>query len=418
MKVLWFEVSIPNNYKGENHYIGGWQDALERIVKPVKDIELYISFETNNINDKVKTIDGVTYIPMFLSYTKKERHKNKQTWEVTAQKLEKAMSNVVKEVNPDIIHVFGTEWPFGRIAKYTVIPVVVHIMGSILPYMNALYPPGISFRDSLAIIPWWNIKKRIERIFAERKKHTWEDSELQVWKNVKYYMGRTEWDRSLSNIMHPQRKYFHVDEALRPDFISPSKEWKGYNNTKLRLITTGCSTFWKGPDMLLKTAKILKQSGIDFEWIVAGKMNDDVKTIVQSKLNTTFEKEGVNLIGMTPPSKLMDLLCSSTLYVHTAYIENSPNSICEAQCLGVPIISTNVGGISTLIKDGVHGVLVPANDPWQMANAILELNADKVRMKEYSCSSLEFARKRHCDENIRKQLLECYNNIQVNADEN
>ena len=105
------------------------------------------------------------------------------------------------------------------------------------------------------------------------------------------------------------------------------------------------------------------------------------------------------------------MLSNATIYVHTAYIENSPNAICEAQYIGLPIVSTNVGGIASLVKDGVEGVLVPANDPWQMANEIVELANDDFRMKLYSENNRKHAHLRHDEQNILKQLLECYQNV-------
>ena len=99
------------------------------------------------------------------------------------------------------------------------------------------------------------------------------------------------------------------------------------------------------------------------------------------------------------------------MYVHTAYIENSPNSICEAQLVGMPIVSTMVGGISTLVRNGEEGDLFPANDPWQIANAIIELSKDKVRMMRYSKNSRQHALERHNPENIIQQLLKCYHEI-------
>lgn len=65
--------------------------------------------------------------------------------------------------------------------------------------------------------------------------------------------------------------------------------------------------------------------------------------------------------------KLVELLLESDLYVHTAYIDNSPNAICEAQYLGMPIIATYVGGVPSLIEQGKDGVLIPANDPFMLA---------------------------------------------------
>lgn len=410
MKVLWFEIGVPARYEDNGIVIGGWQDSLERIVRTCSDIELSISFkgEKHSTNKKV---DGVQYLPLHLNYSLVDRIKNKISWDIETRHLVCEMQKVVEEVKPDIIHVFGTEWPFGQISKYTKVPVVVHIMGALVPYMNALFPPCFSYHDVLKSYSVLKPKQYICSIFNRQKEKSWVRQEQEVWKNVKYYMGRTDWDKALSGVMHPGRLYFHVDEALRPIFLSHTIQWHGYDNCKLTLISTGCSTFWKGPDMLLKVARILTELNIDFEWNVAGGMSSLTKKIVEKKLGTTFEENHVKFLGFVKPEKLAELLCASTFYVHTAYIENSPNAICEAQCLGLPIISTNVGGIATLVKDREQGHLVPANDPWQMANAIIELSHDIKKMKDYSKNNIEAALERHNDDKIKHELLNCYNTI-------
>jgi glycosyltransferase involved in cell wall biosynthesis len=64
-----------------------------------------------------------------------------------------------------------------------------------------------------------------------------------------------------------------------------------------------------------------------------------------------------------------------------------------------------------LLGNGECGVLVPANDPWQMAYAILSLSTDNEKMEYYSKKGMEIARERHSAENIRKQLLNCYETL-------
>lgn len=122
----------------------------------------------------------------------------------------------------------------------------------------------------------------------------------------------------------------------------------------------------------------------------------------------TFVDNNVKILGFTQPEELINILCESTIYVHTAYIENSPNSICEAQYLGLPVVSTHVGGIETLLDGGNDGVLVPANDPWRMANAILELAKDNNLMMTYSDNGFNHAHCRHKPENILRDLMSCY----------
>lgn len=410
MKVLWFEVTPPGKYLGQGMVIGGWQDSLERIVRTCPEINLTISFEAYcPLEDR--HIDGVDYMPMCIEYNSQEKKMAQKTWEINAEKLIPEMKRIVDNVKPDIIHVFGTEWPYGLIAEYTKIPVVIHIQGAIAPYNNAMFPPNYNFFDVIKSIGW----KHPNKIKKAWWKYSFDKSRLlvecKVWKAVKYYMGRTAWDKNLSEMMHPGRKYFHVEEALRKEFSICDISWKKPQRKKIILISTGCSTFWKGPDMLIKTANILKKYGVDFEWRVAGCMQENIKKIVEMKEGMSFEENNIIFLGFIEPHELSKHLTNATMYIHTAYVENSPNSICEAQCLGVPIVSTNVGGIASLVKDGEQGILVPANDPWQMAYAIIKLAKDDNLMMHFSNNSKEAARHRHSDERIKEQLLRTYQTI-------
>lgn len=408
MKLLWFEVTEPSAYVSGGAPIGGWQDSLERIVRTIPNIELIIVFVSEK-HYEVKVIDGVTYVPIFARWSFWER-KFRRYWDVYVEKMLPEARRVLEKYKPDIIQVFGTEWPFGQIAAYTDIPVVIHIMGAIVPYNNANYPPNYSvhtdiFRSLLSpkgLYYLWKI---------QRDSRNWEQWERKTWKLVGNYMGRTQWDESLSRVMHPGRRYFHVEEALRNDFLSGENYWQLPTDGKLRLISTGCGCYRKGPDLMLKVAQILVNLGIDFEWHVAGDMPKDFMETIERHEGIRFIDCHIHFLGYTKPDELMCLLCSSTMYVHTAYAENSPNSICEAQYLGLPVVSTNVGGIATLVRQDIDGILVAANDPWQMADAIVELSKDKNRLLRYSDNCRKLALARHDDDNIKKQLLDCYSII-------
>jgi len=408
MKVLWFEVTEPSAYTSVGTPLGGWQDSLERVVRTVSEIELTIVFMSSQFTEE-KVIDGVRYVPIYSRWSFFERTVHKH-WDIYVKKMLPAAKRIIEQYKPDIIHVFGTEWLFGQIAAYTSIPVVIHIMGAIVPYNNAGYPPCYSYEGEL-YKNRWNLVSLFRKKLIERNNRNWEEWERRTWSLVENYMGRTCWDESLSRVLHPGRKYFHVEEALRTPFVTGKRKWNESKSRKIILVSTGISTFWKGPDMMLKVAYILKSLSVDFEWSLVGNINTSLKETVEKQEGHRFEDCNLRVLGFKQPEELIDILCNSTIYVHTAYIDNSPNSICEAQCLGVPVISTNVGGIPTLVRDGIDGVLVPANDPWQMADAIIQLSSDKERLKLYSETSRSFALRRHDDEQIKRQLMFCYNTL-------
>lgn len=400
---MWFEVTEPGGYRETASVIAGWQDSLEKIIVS-EDVELVIVFADKSGRLTVKKNGKVTYVPVSTRFSFAERVADRFSWEPLKRKILRAAPAIVEQYKPDLIQVFGTEWPFGLMAECTDIPVVVHIQGSMIPYNNAYYPPSYSLSSQLLhLFP--NVKKMFRVLCDYYKTKSRERIERQVWSSVKFYMGRTAWDSALAHVMHKDCVYFHVEEALRPCFLSKTKRW--IPSKTMKLISTGCSSFWKGPEMMLKTAKILKEMGLDFEWLVAGSMPAYLKKYVERKEKTTFAQNNVKLIGFVDAESLIEKLVESTCYVHTAYVENSPNSICEAQVLGVPVVSTNVGGISTLLEGCENSIMVPANDPWQMAYAIVQVYEKSAKMS----ASNEKVLLRHNPDNIKKQLLDAYDCI-------
>ncbi len=408
MKILWFEVTEPAGYRNTGEFIGGWQDSLEIQIRKRTDIELFVAFSSKYEHTPIVK-DRVTYIPIPTNLSFVEHIKSLFTCSVEEKKLVPQALSVIKKINPDVIHVFGVEWCWGLVAAYVNIPVVIHIMGSMIPYYNAIYPPNY---NSFTVLKY--LFPQIRPLFHFFSDYYYQRSrvknEKRIWKTVNNYMGRTKWDFALSKILAPNSNYFHVNEALRESFLSPDIQWTP-PQSKIRLVSTGCSSFWKGPDMFLKTAKLLKEYGLDFEWNIAGNINKSIKKVVEKKEKCSLESCNIKILGFISPIELVKLLSSSTLYIHTAYIENSPNSICEAQCVGIPVISTNVGGISTLVSDNVDGLLVPANDPWQLAYSIIELVSNMDKMKEFSNKARIKALERHNPYLIEKELLSCYSQL-------
>lgn len=157
--------------------------------------------------------------------------------------------------------------------------------------------------------------------------------------------------------------------------------------------------------MILKTALILKESGIgDFEWRVFGVQN---LRFAESKTGIRASDVGVCPMGIVSAEQLRDSLLLCSVYVHPSYIDNSPNSVCEAQILGVPVVATNVGGVSSLFTPEKTCCLVPSNDPLMMASRI----RDAVRNPELFCSDRSACLSRHNRSAIVEKLFAIYREI-------
>lgn len=83
-----------------------------------------------------------------------------------------------------------------------------------------------------------------------------------IWKrrfeHSKYFMGRTEWDYQMSSLFSPNSSYYKVNECLRSIFYKDILPITKKSNNELVIISTISSTYYKGFDTILKTAKILR----------------------------------------------------------------------------------------------------------------------------------------------------------------
>jgi glycosyltransferase involved in cell wall biosynthesis len=75
---------------------------------------------------------------------------------------------------------------------------------------------------------------------------------------------------------------------------------------------------------------------------------------------------------------MAELYRSATIVLNASLVDNTPNSLLEAMACGVPIVSTNVGGIPFLVQHAVTAMLVPAQDPDALADAMCTVLDDPL----------------------------------------
>lgn len=407
MKILWL-TNTPSRYMLEKggYNGGGWISSLELELAKCNKIKLGVCFVMDN-QPAVVERDEITYFPISKYKTKLNKwisyffHSDKKH-----NFLLQRILDIINVFKPDIIHVFGTEQPFGLIARETDIPVIIHVQGLLGPCFNAFLPPGFNINDFLyaSYNPLKIYKNYLlyNEFFKRGAKR-----ELDILKCCKHYIGRTEWDRNFIESYSQGSNYKLCNEILRPIFYTA--EPRTVSPLKLTICSTISGVPFKGFDMILKCAKLLKeQVNIDFEWNVFG--NIDAKQYERS-FNIKSSVYNINILGVVDANNLVKYISNSTCFVHPSYIDNSPNSVCEAQMLGCPVIAQNVGGLSSLITHGITGFLVPANDPFYMVNYIIKLYKDSTLNQQIGKEARKVAEMRHDKKIIIDSLIDIYNDL-------
>ncbi len=419
MRVLWF-TSTSSRYekaKANHAYNGcGWIASLEEAVCMHTDITLGIAF-FHQVDDQPLHDGQVTYYPMReypMNKWKNFMDKYKPLPEKEEYELKK-MRQVIDDFNPDIIHVFGTEYIFASICEKVKTPIVIHLQGLLAPYHNAYYPININkwsvwtyFKDFKSILSNNSLERRRKIMCREGLR------EIKYFQNIPYFMGRTAWDFEVSHFLSKGKaKYFKVDEVLREPFYESAGKWSKNHSGKIVIVSTISETIYKGLDLILKTADLLKRYGcLNFEWHVIG-VKSSTKMLRLYEKAAEVKAKGLPLVfeGVKSPQEIIQLLCEASVYVHPSYIDNSPNSLCEAQLVGIPVIATHVGGVSSLIAHKETGILVPANAPYELAYWIQEIHTHDKLSSMLSEHGMNIAKERHAILNIIRQLNQCYAEI-------
>ena len=174
----------------------------------------------------------------------------------------------------------------------------------------------------------------------------------------------------------------------------------------MQIVTIASAGQLKGNGVILETAKLLKDLGVKFEWRVSG----DKKIINSFERSTKIDHKDVNvtLLGFIPATEVKNELLKADIYVLPSIIDNSPNSLCEAQLIGCPVVATYVGGVPQIVKNGETGVLYPYNEPHTLAFTLLELYEHPERLIKLSQKEIAVSHDRHNPQIIARTLQDIY----------
>jgi glycosyltransferase involved in cell wall biosynthesis len=121
-------------------------------------------------------------------------------------------------------------------------------------------------------------------------------------------------------------------------------------------------------------------------------------------------QDAVIFTGRVNNNEMAALYHSSDVMVNPSLADNMPISVLEALASGVPVVSTNVGGVPYLVEHGNTALLVPVQDPVAMADAILVLLNDPAKAQQIRSAGLN-AVQSYTWKKVRNRLLDVYENV-------
>jgi glycosyltransferase involved in cell wall biosynthesis len=211
-----------------------------------------------------------------------------------------------------------------------------------------------------------------------------------------------------------------VSEGIRAERIhlvpnvvrvnEPVQQSKGKGGGQTRVLFAGRLTEQKRPDRFLYALRKVADSrpDMDFKGVIAG--DGPLRARLQEIADTLgLRPRYVEFLGEL--GDLRTLYRQSDLLVLTSAWEGTPNVLLEAMAGALPVVASKVGGVPDLVRDGVNGFLVEAEDIDSIARLILLLIEDPQLRNRMGVEGRASVLEKHSPTNLAKSLIKVYENV-------
>lgn len=418
MKVLWLVnyplAEIAEDIKAEKIVNEGWLIGLSIALRKDTNIKLFITFPfTSEVSGQINCL---------------EYHGYKHT--VDSNKydpdLKNSLAKILKKIQPDVIHLMGSEFPhcWSMVEAAEECGIRDRILVSIQGLISVYAKKYIGFMPEKKFFHEVTIRDFLKHTSLPKEQKEYANRglyERKTIKNIKYVMGRTEWDFACTRQINPEVHYFHGGETLRPSFYS--NNWKLEDCERHTIFISQATYPIKGFHLALEALHILVKFFSDCKMVVASAVpyafagerprwrNSQYTNYICDLIKKYELADHLIFVGSLQEEDMVKHYLKCNVYVSPSVIENSSNSIGEAMLLGVPVVASDVGGTSSIMTQGKDGYLYPADEPYMLAHYVAKIFDDDEVAENLSHYARLRGKANHNPEVNCNEVIDAYTTI-------
>lgn len=413
MKVLWITniifPAVCEEIKLPSPVTGGWMYSSAKSIIELGNIRLGVATTYSGNELKSFRINGIDYylIP------KGDRKK------LYSKRIEDYWKETNEIFRPDIVHIHGSEHSHGLayVNACGSENVVVSIQGMVSVYERYYYGsiPEIDLLKNITIRDFL----RFDSIFSQRQNMRNRGSlEQTLIKKVRHVIGRTEWDKAHVWSINSKIDYHFCNETLRDEFYKYA--WSRNSCERYSIFLSQAHYPIKGLHQVLKALPLILREYPSTKVYVAGENffcnRKKIRMTGYARYIKKIVKENdlmnnIIFTGLLSEKEMCSKYLNSHVFVCPSSIENSPNSLGEAQLLGVPVVSSFVGGTPDMVKNLETGMLYRFEEIEMLAKLVCEIFKSDDLARSISKNERIEANKRHSVEQNTKKLYSIYEKL-------
>lgn len=208
----------------------------------------------------------------------------------------------------------------------------------------------------------------------------------------KRYFGKSHANVVVSEYLQAHMKRGGYDSVLIPNNIILA-DYKYRERTKLKPRLLWVRAFHKtyNPYMAVELVDKLVKQFPDIHLTMVGPDMDGCMDVTKAFCAQKGLDNHVEFTGKLSKKEWTALAQDADIFINTTNYDNLPVSVLEAMALGLPVVSTNVGGLPYMIKENERGLLVNPDDTTTMAKAVWKLLKDEELAGTLSKTARKYA---------------------------
>ncbi len=328
---------------------------------------------------------------LFVHYTNNIESNKRFGYTLGMIRFAKICKKIIREIKPDIIHAW-TLFPPGviayKISKSKKIPAILDCRN----FMDVERSPyEESHLESRVLIRALRIREERMRKKAFKGLYITTQTKILAEKVRKLY---EKYPYVVPNGFDPSQFEGNERETLR----------KKYSFEKLTITNVASLTWRKGQKFLIEAIpEIVKK--YDSEFIFVG--NGPKEEYLKKRAEELGVSDSIRFMGALSRDEVAEILLASDIFVFPSVVEGFPNALIEAMGAGLPVVSTDFGGVKEIIEDGKNGVICKKE---RLSEGILSLLKRKDEWKEISLANKKRVKKFSWEKTAEK-YLEFYREI-------
>lgn len=335
---------------------GTWTDsAMDSLLEADSNVELTVLTTAKIKEIRRKNENGVEYVCLNLGRC------------LRGKSISKAKLNIwlaeIKRINPDVIHLWGTEFSLGYYLK-KLLPEIpfLYTMQGVMTYISKYpYLDLHEMKKKISLVSKLKCYKYIrEQVLQKRQAHM----EKTIITEADGVIADNEW--AVAPFINEQNasKFHFIRLPIKKQF--QAEKWNYADVRENTLFCIAGRSGLKGIHQLVKAVHLLKQDFPDIRVLIPGNISNrkpdflfkpPYMEYLRNLIREYGLEENVCFLGQLTTEDMIAYMKTAKVFVMPSAIENESSTLREAMFLGMPIITSCVGDIHEVISHGENGLM-------------------------------------------------------------